>query len=141
MYKTEVQKISDASVKKIAFMKKSPLSYILLSALAGIYLGFGIVLIFSISGPIAGAGGGAYLKLIMGGTFGIALSLVIFAGLNCLLETTWSLPSAVLKNGGFGADHNIIYHVLYRQLSRFGIPRMAGREGGQFARGFKPANS
>jgi nitrite transporter len=80
MYKTEVQKISDASVKKIAFMKKSPLSYILLSALAGIYLGFGIVLIFSISGPIAATGGGAYLKLIMGATFGIALSLVIFAG-------------------------------------------------------------
>ena len=43
MFKTEMQKISDASEKKIAFMKKSPLSYILLSALAGIYLGFGIV--------------------------------------------------------------------------------------------------
>jgi len=80
MYKTEMQKISDTSETKIAFMKKSPLSYILLSALAGIYLGFGIVLIFSISGPIAAAGGGAYLNLIMGTTFGIALSLVIFAG-------------------------------------------------------------
>ena len=80
MYKAEMQKISDASEKKIAFMKKSPLSYILLSALAGIYLGFGIVLIFSISGPIAAAGGEAYLRLIMGATFGIALSLVIFAG-------------------------------------------------------------
>ena len=80
MYKIEMQKISDASEKKIAFMKKSPLSYIMLSALAGIYLGFGIVLIFSISGPIDAAGGGAYLKLIMGATFGIALSLVIFAG-------------------------------------------------------------
>ena len=80
MYKTEMQKISDASEKKIAFMKKSPLSYILLSALAGIYLGFGIVLIFSISGPIAAAGGEAYLRLIMGATFGIALSLVVFAG-------------------------------------------------------------
>ena len=80
MFKTEMQKISDASEKKIAFMKNSPLSYIVLSALAGIYLGFGIVLIFSISGPIAAAGGGAYLKLIMGSCFGIALSLVIFAG-------------------------------------------------------------
>ncbi|MCH8157011.1 MAG: formate/nitrite transporter family protein, partial [Nitrospinae bacterium] len=48
--------------------------------LAGVYLGFGIILIFSISGPIAQAGGGAYLKLIMGSCFGIALSLVIFAG-------------------------------------------------------------
>jgi len=49
MYKTEMQKIGDASEKKIAFMQKSPLSYTVLSALAGIYVGFGIVLIFSIA--------------------------------------------------------------------------------------------
>jgi nitrite transporter NirC len=80
MFKSEMQKIADASVKKVEFMKKSPLAYIILSALAGIYLGFGITLIFSVGGPIAAAGGGAYLKLIMGASFGIALSLVIFAG-------------------------------------------------------------
>ena len=65
MFKTEVDKIADSSEKKIAYMKKSPFGYIILSSLAGIYLGFGIVLIFSIGGPIAAAGGGAYLKLIM----------------------------------------------------------------------------
>ena len=75
-----MQKIADASEKKIEYMKKSPLGYIILSALAGIYLGFGITLIFSIGGPIASAGGAAYLKLIMGASFGVALSLVIFAG-------------------------------------------------------------
>jgi len=80
MFKTEIDKISDSSEKKIAYMEKSPFSYVVLSSLAGIYLGFGIVLIFSIGGPIAAAGGGAYLKLIMGASFGIALSLVIFAG-------------------------------------------------------------
>ena len=80
MFKSEMQKISDASEKKIEYMKKSPLGYLILSALAGIYLGFGITLIFSVGGPIADAGGGAYLKLIMGASFGIALSLVIFAG-------------------------------------------------------------
>ncbi|MDP6736404.1 MAG: formate/nitrite transporter family protein [Nitrospinaceae bacterium] len=80
MFKSEMQKIADASVKKIEFMKKSPVGYTLLSALAGIYLGFGITLIFSVGGPIAAAGGGGYLKLIMGASFGIALSLVIFAG-------------------------------------------------------------
>jgi nitrite transporter NirC len=80
MFKSEMQKIADSSEKKIEYMKKSPLGYIILSALAGIYLGFGITLIFSIGGPIASAGGGAYLKLIMGASFGIALSLVIFAG-------------------------------------------------------------
>ena len=80
MFKSEMQKIMDSSEKKIEYMKKSPLGYIILSALAGIYLGFGITLIFSIGGPIANAGGEAYLKLIMGTSFGIALSLVIFAG-------------------------------------------------------------
>lgn len=80
MFKSEMQKLTEASEKKIAFMQRSPLGYLLLSALAGIYLGFGITLIFSIAGPIAQAGGGAYLKLIMGPSFGIALSLVIFAG-------------------------------------------------------------
>lgn len=75
-----MQKIADASEKKIEYMKKSPLGYIILSALAGVYLGFGITLIFSIGGPVAAAGEGAYLKLIMGTSFGIALSLIIFAG-------------------------------------------------------------
>ncbi len=80
MFKSEMQKIVDASEKKIEYMKKSPLGYIILSALAGIYLGFGITLIFSIGGPITNADEGAYLKLVMGASFGVALSLVIFAG-------------------------------------------------------------
>lgn len=60
-------------------MEASPWGYLVLSALAGIYVGFGIILIFSIGGPIH-AGAGPFLKLVMGASFGIALSLVIFAG-------------------------------------------------------------
>ena len=103
MFKTEMQKISDASEKKIDFMRKSPFSYVLVSALAGIYLGFGIVLIFSISGPIAAAGGGAYLKLIMGSCFGIALSLVIFAGSELFTGNNMVFAiSSLEKRVGFG---------------------------------------
>ena len=80
MFVEEINKVTEIAEKKIQYMKRSPLGYVLLSALAGIYLGFGIVLIFSVGGPIANAGGGAYLKLIMGASFGVALSLVIFAG-------------------------------------------------------------
>ena len=80
MFVEEINKVTETAEKKIQYMKRSPLGYVLLSALAGIYLGFGIVLIFSVGGPIANAGGGAYLKLIMGASFGVALSLVIFAG-------------------------------------------------------------
>ena len=80
MFAEEINKITDVAEKKIRYMLRSPLGYVLLSALAGIYLGFGIVLIFSVGGPIAAGGGAPYLKLIMGACFGIALSLVIFAG-------------------------------------------------------------
>ena len=80
MFADEINKVTEIAEKKIQYMLKSPLGYLLLSALAGIYLGFGIVLIFSVGGPIAAGGGTAYLKLIMGACFGVALSLVIFAG-------------------------------------------------------------
>ena len=80
MFVEEINKITETAEKKIQYMRRSPLGYVLLSALAGIYLGFGIVLIFSVGGPIAAGGGAPYLKLIMGVSFGIALSLVIFAG-------------------------------------------------------------
>lgn len=80
MYYDEINKMAKASQKKIEYLEKSPGGYLILSCLAGIYVGFGIILIFAIGGPIQAGGGGAYLKLIMGASFGIALSLVIFAG-------------------------------------------------------------
>ena len=98
-----MEQISDSSVAKIEFMKNSPLSYLVISALAGIYLGFGIVLIFSIAGPIAAAGGGAYLKLIMGSCFGIALSLVIFAGAELFTGNNMVFAvSTLMKRVGYG---------------------------------------
>src|SRR5213594_3543704 len=79
MYKTDVQRMADASVNKVAYLEQAPLGYVILAALAGVYLGFGITLIFSIGAPFA-AEGSAALKLVMGVSFGIALTLVIFAG-------------------------------------------------------------
>jgi nitrite transporter NirC len=79
MFGEEINKITAAAENKIEYMQSSPAGFLVLSALAGIYVGFGIILIFSIGGPIH-AEGGPFLKLVMGASFGIALSLVIFAG-------------------------------------------------------------
>jgi nitrite transporter NirC len=79
MFREEINKVTAAAENKIEYMQASPAGYLVLSALAGIYVGFGIILIFAIGGPIH-ADGGPFLKLIMGASFGIALSLVIFAG-------------------------------------------------------------
>ncbi|HZR01465.1 MAG TPA: formate/nitrite transporter family protein [Chloroflexota bacterium] len=74
-----VERIANAAGAKAAAMRSSPLGYLVLSALAGIYVGFGIVLIFAIGAPLSAAGS-PLAKAVMGASFGIALSLVIFAG-------------------------------------------------------------
>jgi nitrite transporter NirC len=74
-----VEKMATAAESKAAAMRTSPLGYFILSALAGIYVGFGIVLIFAIGAPLSAAGS-PLTKVVMGASFGIALSLVIFAG-------------------------------------------------------------
>lgn len=74
-----VEKLALAAETKVAALRRSPLAYFLLSALAGIYVGFGIVLIFAIGAPLSAAGS-PFVKAVMGAAFGIALSLVIFAG-------------------------------------------------------------
>ncbi len=79
MVLNDVKKVAEMSEKKVAFMEKNPIGYLVLSILAGIYVGFGITLIFNIGAPFAMAGSAA-TKLVMGASFGVALTLVIFAG-------------------------------------------------------------
>ena len=79
MHHADHERIAGVAKKKGAFLETSLGGYLILSAMAGIYLGFGIALIFSVGGPLAAAGSPA-VKLVMGASFGIALTLVIFAG-------------------------------------------------------------
>ena len=65
--------------KKWNYLKGNPLGYFIHSAMAGVYVGFGIILIFAIGAPLSAASS-PFTKLAMGVSFGVALSLVIFAG-------------------------------------------------------------
>ncbi|MEW2130956.1 formate/nitrite transporter family protein [Streptomyces sp. NPDC005435] len=58
---------------------RSPGRYLLLSALAGAFVGVAGVLLIMVTGPL-GAQHSAWTKLVQGGVFGIALILVVFAG-------------------------------------------------------------
>lgn len=77
MYRDEITAIGNAARTKVEFLKKNPGGYLLASVLAGMFIGFGILLIFTIGGLLDGA---PYTKIVMGASFGIALSLVIIAG-------------------------------------------------------------
>ncbi len=79
MHRADSERIAGLAAKKADCVERTLGSYVLLSVLAGVYLGFGMALIFSVGGPLAAAGS-PVVKLVMGASFGIALTLVIFAG-------------------------------------------------------------
>ena len=79
MHRADLERMVHMAKKKVDYQQTSPLGYMVLAMLAGVYLGFGITLIFSVGAPFA-ADGSAAVKLVMGASFGIALTLVIFAG-------------------------------------------------------------
>lgn len=79
MYLETVELFAKTAAAKSGFLKKHPLRYLLAAVLAGVYVGFGIVLIFSIGAPFAVAASPA-VKILMGVSFGIALTLVLIAG-------------------------------------------------------------
>jgi len=74
-----LEAVEQAAAAKAANLKAAPHGYLILSALAGAYVGFAIVLVFAIGAPLAAAGS-PWTKTVMGASFGAALSLVIVAG-------------------------------------------------------------
>lgn len=79
MYKETLNLLGKAAINKVNFLKESKGRYLLASAWAGLYVGLGILLIMVI-GSIGTAANAPFTKVIMGVSFGIALSLVIMAG-------------------------------------------------------------
>jgi nitrite transporter len=95
--------IAGTARAKSFLLRHSPRQYLVLSALAGAYVGLGIVLIFAIGAPLQ-ASGSAATKTVMGASFGIALTLVIFAGSelftgNNLVMTVGGLSGTVSPGG------------------------------------------
>lgn len=79
MFTQSVESIVETAVSKRDQMNKSLSRYFLAALLAGAYVGIGIILIFSLGAPLAAAHS-PLQSLVMGASFGIALTLVVFAG-------------------------------------------------------------
>lgn len=77
MFREDMDLLVKSAEVKSSLLSKNPLGYFIASMLAGAYVGFGVLLIFTIGGMLTGA---PYVKVVMGASFGIALSLVIIAG-------------------------------------------------------------
>lgn len=77
--KATIGVLGDTAVSKVNQYRTSKRSYFILTMMGGFFVGFGIILIFTVGG-LLGPTGFAGTKIIMGLTFGIALSLVLMAG-------------------------------------------------------------
>lgn len=69
---------ADAAAHKVGDARH-PLRYAVQAMLAGAYIGVGVVLMVSAAGPMV-ADGDPFAKLVSGLVFGVALTLVVFAG-------------------------------------------------------------
>ncbi len=76
MYSETVLFFSKVALGKKLSFQNSPIAFLISAMMAGVYIGFGIILIFSVAGHLEPP----YQKLVMGLTFGIALTLIVFAG-------------------------------------------------------------
>lgn len=97
MYTEMIQTIATLAENKVALLKKGVGKYLILSAFAGLFVGLGIILIFTIGGLMGDA---PTKRIVMGLSFGIALSLVLMAGSelftgNNLIMTIGSLEKRV----------------------------------------------
>ena len=101
MFNEEFTAASKGAAAKSALLKKNPVGYFLLSMLAGAYIGFGILLVFTLSGALAGA---PYTKLVMGCCFGVALSLVVIAGAELFTGNNLVMTAGLLRKTVTVAD-------------------------------------
>src|SRR5947209_2046696 len=76
MYGDTLEAFARVADRKIIAMRRSPGAFFVASMLAGAYVGMGILLIFTLGSQVPKE----VQKLVMGATFGIALTLVVLAG-------------------------------------------------------------
>jgi nitrite transporter NirC len=95
MYTEAVQALAEQAGVKLAHQRRSLLSHLVRSMLAGMYVGVAITLIFTIGGLLATAAPGTE-RIAMGICFGGALTIVIFAGSELFTGSNLVLTLGVL---------------------------------------------
>ncbi|MEP4194392.1 MAG: formate/nitrite transporter family protein [Aliishimia sp.] len=91
-YSATIDIFAKAAEDKAAHLRRDPLAFGILAAMAGAYVGLGILLIFSV-----GQGVDASIRpIVMGASFGLALMLVIFAGCELFTGHTMFMTHGLL---------------------------------------------
>src|SRR5713226_8575163 len=103
MYTEAVETLGNQAANKLAEQRRSLVSHLVRSMMAGMYVGAAIVLIFTIGGLLSRESPGA-VRLVMGVCFGGALTMVIFAGSELFTGSNLVLTLGVLTGKASGKD-------------------------------------
>lgn len=79
MYHKEIESLAHSAELKAGLLKRSKTRYLVSAALGSLFVSLGIMLIYTIGGIMHHNGIETY-KILMGASFGVALSLVLMAG-------------------------------------------------------------
>jgi nitrite transporter len=93
MYQKTLDLFSDLAATKVRAMRANPTGFFIASAMAGAYVGIGILLIFTIGQTIDPP----VRSLAMGASFGVALTLVVFAGSELFTGHTMFMTVGLLR--------------------------------------------
>jgi nitrite transporter NirC len=98
IFEEEYRAIAIAARQKRDMLSANPAGYFVSSMMAGMYVGFGALILVTIGGLM---GTERAAKLLMGGSFSVALSLVVFAGAELFTGNNFVMAAGRL-NGSVG---------------------------------------
>ena len=100
MYSDTIDHFAKVAKTKAELLRDHPLSFYIGALMAGAYLGIGIVLVFTLGGGLDPSVRG----LVMGSSFGIALTLIVFAGAELFTGHTMYMTIGWLKDTVTSSD-------------------------------------
>jgi len=92
MYGTDFSVTANTAKAKADFINKNPGGYLVASILAGVFVGIGVFLSFTIGNLLDGQ---PYAKILMGASFSIALSLIVIAGAELFTGSNFIMSSGL----------------------------------------------
>jgi nitrite transporter NirC len=94
MYSQEFEAVATAARSKTDLLKTRPWAYLLASILAGVFIGFGVILSNTAAALTASS---SLSRLVSGLTFAGGLSLVVFAGAELFTGNHFVIGSGILS--------------------------------------------
>jgi nitrite transporter NirC len=105
LYRDTIAKYAEAGAHKAVMARLHLFSFLVGSALAGAYIGFGDIFMFTVGAHADPA----WAHLVMGAVFASALTIVIFAGSELFTGTAMYMPFAVLRGSSSTLDLLLVW--------------------------------